>query len=360
MGICTALQINAQDKKESVSTLELSGYADTYFSYFSNEMEPNALQPFTTASPRSKRFGLNVAQIGLSYSAEKVRGNFMLHWGDIVQATWSQEFTNLQEANIGIRLVDNWWIDAGFFTTHIGTESFLPKNNLLSSTSAATYNEPFFQAGAKLSYEGSNKWNAELWVVNGYNYFLDKNDAKSIGVLFSYNFSENTSLTYTNLFGKESLDNSEENQFRTYHNLYLNRNLNEHWYLILGGDFSTQSNSKLADPGETAIMYNALVTLRYQFIQQWSLTGRAELFNDKDGYISGLVPKRNNQLGGMELWGLTLGSEFKPMQNTYIRGEVRYLNLENQTTLFAGDLDSNKRWEINFTMGYQFNKLFDL
>lgn len=360
LGIFTALQANAQDNTESTSTLELSGYTDTYFSYFTSEMEPNALQPYTTVSPRSERFGLNVAQIGLSYNADKIRGNVTLHWGDIAQATWSKEFTNVQEANFGVKIAENWWFDAGFFTTHIGTESFLPKNNFLSSTAVATYNEPFYQAGAKLSYEGSEKWYGELWVVNGYNYFLDANDAKSVGALLTYNFNENTSLTYTNLFGRESLDNSDVNQFRTYHNLYLNTSFDKHWFLILGGDFSTQSNSKLSEPGETAILYNALATLRYEFNDQWSVTGRGEIFSDEDGYISGLVPKLNNQSGGLELWGITLGSEFKPMQNAYVRGEVRYLNLEEETTLFAGDLDPNKRWEVNFSLGYQFDKLFNL
>lgn len=359
IGIFSASQIYAQDDKKNQFTLALTGYVDAYYAYFTNEMESNALQPYTTVSPRSERFGLNVAQIGLSYNADKVRGNVILHWGDIPRATWSEEFTNIQEANIGVRLAENWWIDAGFFTTHIGTESFLPKNNFLSSTAVATYNEPFYQAGAKLSYEGSDNWYGQLWVVNGYNFFLDANDAKSVGILFSYNLTNNTSITYTNLFGRESLDDSEVNQFRTYHNLYLNTNFNERWYLIFGGDFSTQSNSKLTSK-ETAILWNALATVRYQWNEEWSVTGRGEIFSDENGYISGLVPKLNNQPGGLELWGVTLGSEFKPMENAYVRGEVRYLNLNNETILYLGNLDPNKRWEVNLTIGYQFFKLFGL
>ncbi|AVR45184.1 hypothetical protein C7S20_07805 [Christiangramia fulva] len=357
--IFSAGEVLAQEVEESKTSLKLSGYADVYYANFSNDMEPNEFQPYTTVAPRDARFGLNIAQTSLAYTSEKVRGNISLHWGDIPQATWSSEFTNIQEANIGIRLKGDWWLDAGFFTTHIGTESFLPKNNFLSSTAIATYNEPFYQAGAKLSYSGSEKWYGELWVVNGYNYFLDVNDAKSVGILLSYNFNDNTSLTYTNLFGKELPSGSGDDAFRTYHNLYLNAHFADKWFLQVGGDIGTQSHSGLSTPEETAIMYNALATLRYQVNDKLSFTGRGELFNDENGFISGLLPSSNDRPQGLEMWGITMGSEFRPIAHAYIRGETRFLHLNEDISFFEGDLDPNKRWEVLFTMGYQFDKLFE-
>ncbi|MCM4160111.1 porin [Antarcticibacterium flavum] len=344
--------------QENSSSLAFSAYTDVYYSYFSNEMEPNALQPFTTVSPRSERFGLNVAQIGLAYDSQFVRANLILHWGDIAKATWSEEYNNVQEANLGFKLANGWWIDAGFFATHIGTESFLPKNDFLSSTAVATYNEPFYQAGAKLTYEGSDDFYTEFWVLNGYNRFLDNNNAKSIGVLFSYNFSENTSLTYTNLLGTESAEGSAVKQYRIYQNLYLNTVLTERLILIVGGDVGTQSNSKLPNMEETAIMYNALTTLRYLFTDKWSVTGRAEVFNDRHGFISGLIPTQNSGMQGLELWGLTLGIEYKPDPNSYIRGEARFLDLDDNAALFSGSYSRHKRWELMVTMGYQLDRVF--
>lgn len=346
--------------QEEQSSLSFSAYTDAYYSYFTNEMEPNALQPYTTVSPRSKRFGLNVAQVGMGYIAANVRANLTLHWGDIAQATWSEEFTNIQEANVGFKIAENWWFDAGFFTTHIGTESFLPKNNLLSSTAVATYNEPFYQAGARIAYEGSEKFYAEFWVLNGYNRFLDINDAKSFGLLFSYNFKENTSLTYTNLLGDEASENLNFRQFRIYQNLYLNTSFNERFLLTVGGDLGIQNNSRLPEMEKNAVMYNALATLRYRFNEQWSVTGRAEVFNDSNGFISGLVPTVNNNLQGLELWGITLGSEFRPASNAYFRGEARVLDLDKNTVLFSENFSRNNRWELKFTMGYHLDKSFDL
>lgn len=352
---------NAQEEqKTKPQTLEFSAYTDAYYGYFTNKLEANDFQPYATVSPRSERFGLNVAQFGMSYSSEKVRGNVVFHWGDIPQATWAEDFTNVQEANVGVQFAKNWWLDAGFFTTHIGTESFLPKNNLLSSTAVVTYNEPFYQAGAKLSYEGSDRFHAEFWAVNGYNYFLDANNAKSYGLLFSYNFSEYTSLTYTNLFGRESQDNAAVDQFRTYHNLYLNTSFGENIFLTLGGDLGTQSNSSGADLSETAVMYGALATIRYQIDGQWSVTARGEIFNDDDGFISGVLPTHNNEFQGLGLWAITMGSEYRPAENAYIRAEARYLDIDENTPVFMGDYSDHRRWEIMFTMGFEFDKLFEI
>ncbi len=347
-------------KGENGPTLEFHAYTDVYYSKFTNEIGPNELQPFTTVSPRNERFGLNVAQTGLSYEAERLRSNFTLHYGDISQATWSQEFPNVQEANLGFRITGDWWIDAGFFTTHIGTESFLPKNGFLSSTAVATYNEPFYQAGAKVSYEGSGKFYAEFWMVNGYNRFLDVNNAKSVGLLFSYFLNENSSITYTNLFGRESPDAAFPSQFRTYNNLYFNSEFDEKIFLTIGADMGTQTNSEITDPSGTAVMYNALATLRYQFEEKYSLTTRLELFNDRHGFISGLLPVSNGVDQGLQLWGITFGGEYKPASNAYIRTETRFLKVDENTPLFSGNKDPFRRWEIMVTMGYQLKKLFHL
>lgn len=349
-------------EKEEIknSTLLVSGSVDAYYGYYTHELEANVFQPYTTVSPRSERFGLNIAQIGVHYNSEKVRSNFTLHYGDIPQATWSSEFRNIQEANVGFQLVKDWWLDLGLFTTHIGTESFIPKNNFLSSNAVVTYNEPFYQAGAKLTYEGFEKLSLQLWVVNGYNFFLDKNDAKSFGTLLSYQFNETTSLTYTNLLGRESLDSISQNQFRTYHNLYLNTRFNEQLFVTLGGDFGTQSNSGLNEPNESAIMFGALVTVRYQFNSKWSVTTRGEFFKDKNGFISGVFPTNNGNKAGLQLWGITLGGEFKPAKNSYIRIEARYLDAENNLSIFDNGFNKNNRYEAMLTLGYSFNTLFDL
>ncbi|MEM6841403.1 MAG: outer membrane beta-barrel protein [Bacteroidota bacterium] len=349
-----SIDSSAQDTTRIVPQITLSGYTDVYYATFSDESPTEALQPYTTVSPRSDRFGLNVAQLSVNYQAEWVRGTVTLHYGDIAQATWSETFNMVQEANLGFMLFKDWWLDGGFFATHIGTESFLPKNNYLSSTAVATFNEPFFQSGARLSYEGSEDFSAQLHVVSGYNFFLDVNDAKSVGVLLSYNLTEQWSLTYTNLLGRESLDDVSPSQLRFYHNLYLNGSFNEKLLLTVGSDLGTQTNSQLNDGNATALIYNALASIRYQFTPTWSVTARGEIFSDPEGFISGTLPTESGREEGLQLTGLTLGAEYLPTDNSYVRIEGRNLTTDDELTLFDQGAD-DVRYEWMVTMGFYFD-----
>lgn len=350
---------NAQETEENKHSLTVSGYVDSYFAGYDNDLGQQKFQPFITVGARDNTFGVNVAQFGLHYEHEKVRGNVTLHYGDIPQATWSGDFNMIQEANVGLRLTDGLWLDTGFFTTHIGTESFLPKNNMLSSTAFITYNEPFYQAGAKLSYENVENWYFELWALNGYNNYVDNNDAKSVGALISHNFSENTSITYTNIYGRESEDGISPEQNRFYQNIYLNQNWNDKVFLTLGFDYGIQTNSELDNPEETATMYGGLVTARYQFSPEWSLTGRAELFKNKNGFISGTTINTERNFAGVELTGYTLGTEYRPINNAYLRAEARYTSAADELEIFINNgQPTNNRFEVLVTMGFEIDKVF--
>lgn len=158
-------------------------------------------------------------------------------------------------------------------------------------------------------------------------------------------------LTYTNLFGRESSDGVEPAQFRTYHNLYANWNPTEAWYLRLGGDMGTQSNSDLDNPTNMAVMFNALATLRYQFLPQYALTARAEIFQDPSGFISGAYTTTDLSSSGLELYGLTLSAEYRPMEQTYFRLEGRYLQTADQLEIFNNGDPTNPRLEMMVTMG---------
>lgn len=347
-----------EDPKEPEHKITLSAYVDAYLATYSNELPQQEFQPYITASPRGNSFSVNIAQFGIHYEHDKMRGNFVYHIGDIPQATWSSDFTNLQAANVGVKITDGLWLDAGFFTTHIGMESFMPKNNMLSSTAYITYNEPFYQAGAKLSYQAEEKWYFELWGLNGYNNFVDNNDAKSIGALINYAFSDNTSLTYTNIYGRESEDGAGAKQKRFYHNIYLNQNWNDKALLTIGFDYGTQTNSDLNNPDKTATMYGALATLRYQFNPKFSITGRGEIFNDENGFISGTMVNTQNEITGLQLAAFTLGMEYRPIDNAYVRAEGRYTAAKDDLEIFINDgKPTNKRYALLLTMGFYISEV---
>lgn len=350
--------VHSQDKPKN-HQIQISSYIDTYFASYNNDLTQEDLQEFITVGARNNTFGINVAQLGLSYMSKNLRSNIILHHGDIVKATWSDDFPNIQEANIGVLIAEDLWLDAGFFATHIGTESFLPKNNMLSSTAFKTFNEPFYQAGAKLSYS-INKWDFQLWVINGYNSFVDNNEAKSLGILMTYEFSDRLSITYTNLYGKESTDESDLDQNRFYQNLYLNYNWKDKLLCTIGFDLGMQTNSDLDNDDDNAMMYAGLATVRYKFNPRWSITGRAEIFRDENGFISGTYINEDAQETGVDLTGFTFGTEYVPLEGAYLRGEVRNASTQDDLKIFnKGNEFSNQRFEVLFTLGLEIEKIFE-
>ena len=101
---------------------------------------PSIVLNNSTVSARSSHFGLNIAQFALTYKHTWVRSRLAFHYGDMTLSSWDPILNMVQETNAGVHLSKGFWLDAGLFTTHIGTELFMPKDNLLSSLALVTYN----------------------------------------------------------------------------------------------------------------------------------------------------------------------------------------------------------------------------
>ena len=343
-------------------TITLAGYADAYYARYNSDQAADVLQPYATAGPRDNTFGLNVVEVGVHYAGPRTRANVVLHGGDIPRATWSRDFEMIQEANAGVQLAEGVWLDAGFFRTHVGTESFLPKNNLLSQTAYVTFNEPFYQAGARLAVERFEGWTLEVWGLNGYNSFVDNNSAKSIGLLVSRELNDATVLSYSNLLGRESADGAPEKQLRFYQNAYLNTAFGK-WDLTFGADLGIQTRTPELVGGsvedEVARLFAALATARYSFNEQWSATGRGEVFNDNRGFISGVTEDVTGLTSGAELAAVTLGGEYAPTEGSYLRVEGRYTRTTNGLLLFPmGDGFGREQVALLLTLGVDVSRVF--
>lgn len=347
------LQSQTQEKKK----LNLDLYLDSYYAWYSDSASSQNFQPYTTTSARNNAFSLNVAQATLDYQEDKLQGKVTLQYGDIPNTIWNEDFRFLQEAYVGTKITEGLWLNAGLFTTHIGQEAFLPKDNFLSATTVIAFNEPFYQSGLELSYQGLDKWIFELHLLNGLNRFQDNNESKSYGVLINFEPSEKLSFTYTNHLGYEE-NQGERRRFLNFHNFSTKINLNK-FKIIFASDFATQSNSQINNAEESATMYNALLTLHYAFSDKFALTARGEIYEDSDGFISGTFLDSEGNPTGMTLSGFTLGTEYKPQKNAYLRAEVGLIQLGEKEELFYYDNQkTNQRWNILLTAGFYLDDLW--
>jgi hypothetical protein len=342
--------MNCFGQSKDSAKVVFSGYIDAYYAFYRDSVGINNFQKFPSIDPRSETFGLNTAMVTARYNSEKIRGVITLHYGDIAKSTWSPEFNNIMEAHVNVRLHKKIWLGAGFFRTHLGTEGLLPNENFTSSVSVHTFYEPYFESGLRLKYEANDKFFINFYILNGFNIFEENNNKKSIGVLSTYTFRENVSIGYSNYIGDDSPLADSITHLRIHQNIFFNYQYKK-IKMQLGGDYCMQENSDLNDANNTATMFSGVLSLKYQHTDKAAIYGRGEIFNDPDGFMSGIVIGNK----GLDLSGFTIGLEYKPAENSYVRLEGRRLITDNDQKIFHyNSTDLNHRDEILFNVGVSF------
>ena len=302
--------------------LKVGGYVSTYFAIYDDETENNGLVQFPTLAPRNNQFALNMALITMEYKSKFLRGNIGLHYGDVAESTWPANFKIIQEANAGFRIHKKLWFDAGFFKTHIGIESFQPRENITSSMSIVNYHEPYYFSGAKLSFYATSKLTVQANVFNGYSDYSDLNKNKIFNFSTVYNLNDNISLTYNFLTSDESPTSEKISHQRFYNDFYVTISKNK-FTVGLEANYGTQRNSLKADSTKTASMYSGLIVAKYQFVKKVAVYGRLENFSDPDQILS------TNVDIGKYINGTTVGVEYKPQKNAAFSLEWRILESDN-------------------------------
>ena len=352
-GIFSATKSFAQ-KKNSVK-FKLSGYMDVYYAGYTDSVEKNSYQKFPVISPKNNTLGLNIVQLTAQLNSNRFRSTVTLHYGDIPLSAWSPSLNLIQEANVGVKLGKKFWLDAGFFKTHIGTEALVPKDNIASSLSIITFYEPWFQTGVKLSYTPNDKFFFCLHALFGYNIFVENNKKKSFGISASYTFNDKGSIGYYNLLGDETPDSIHSSHLRFLNNLVFNYQVTPKLKVQIGGDYIAQGRSGIIDSNKTAIAYGGIATLKYQLIPKFGIYARGEIFDDKDGFLTGVINDAKNKLTGFRLWGITGGLEYKPGENSFIRLEGRQLQMDKNQPIFRWKgKDQSNRLELMLHAGYFF------
>ena len=68
---------------------KIGGYFDAYYAHYSDHLPLGSFQKFPTSAPQSDVFGLNLAQLSMSYRNNMVRGVGTFQAGDIPTSSWS-------------------------------------------------------------------------------------------------------------------------------------------------------------------------------------------------------------------------------------------------------------------------------
>lgn len=331
--------------------LTINGYADAYISWDNDES--GSLRRFSSIAPYRDEFKLNLVSISARYADEKVRGNAVIHFGDIPLVNWPSDNRFIQEANVGVQPVKNLWIDAGYFLTHIGGEGIVPKNNYFTSLTLCTFAEPFFQSGVRFSYSPSEKFTGQLHILNGYNVFTDNNYNKSVGLTLDYKPGKKVEFIYNNIIGNE-MPAGTPGKTRVYNNLVVKYIPSSKIEALLCADFCLQEKSKLNDTSASANMFSGFAAIRYKLHKNFSVSLRAEYFQDKDGFMLGTFSNPESGINeGLTASGGSIALEYNPVDFSYFRIESRILKPTNKIFINNdGTIDS--RIEVILSSGIQF------
>jgi hypothetical protein len=207
---------------------------------------------------------------------------------------------------------------AGKFLTLAGQEVIKASGNTNFSRSILFgYAIPFTHTGARATYKFSDAFSLNAGVNNGWDQATDMNANKTVELGIALNPSKSFALTVQDYYGTEQVAGApggiqgKRNLLDLVATITVSDSLN----FVLNPDFGSQENAPLASGLTGSAKWSGVaVYANYQINDPWRVSVRAESFNDKDGYRTGVVQKWNEAT-------LTVG--YAPSKTMELRGEVR-------------------------------------
>ncbi len=297
----------------------VEGYVDSYYAYNFNE-PANRDQPYLVSMARHNEFNINLAYIGLKYSASRVRARVVPGFGTYVNANYSREdasLRNLIEANAGVRLFKNHnvWLDAGILSSPYANEGPISKDHLAYTRSLAAENVPYYLAGAKLSMPLTDKLNVNLFVVNGWQQIRDENSNKSFGSQLEFRPNKTWLLNWNTFVGKENALKDSTAGRRYFSDFFLTYD-KDRISLTSCIYYGIQKNEQ-----DSFAWWQGNIITQIVVTKQLSTTIRFEYFDDSHGIL--VLPITGNN--HFETFGVSLGANLKVDQNILFRVEGRQL-----------------------------------
>jgi hypothetical protein len=337
--------------KDSVSVKDSSGlsfwgFADIYYGYNFN-LPPSRIDgelvtgnSFLYSHNRHNEFNLNNGIVGVDYFNDKVRGILALQAGTYVEYNYANEPAMLKyvyEAYAGYQPIRNLWIDAGIFTSHIGSESAISSENFTLSRSMMAENTPYYETGIRASYDINNKLKINGLILNGWQNITDHNKNKALGTQIQFKPTEHLLLNYSTFLGKEAgayeptagiINTDSLSTQRFFNNFYCRARLAK-LTLLCSFDIGFQKKRKASG---NYLWFNPNLILNYSFTDKISAVVRGEYYNDKSGVI--IYTGTNN---GFQTYAGSLGLNIRLAENLLWRIEGKvfgskdkvFLNKEN-------------------------------
>jgi len=330
----------AQDSAQVQPPLAISGYIEVYYTYDFGLPASHNRPVFLYSHNRHNEAAINLAMIKAAYRKDRVRANIAFMAGTYANANLSAEpgvLKNLYEANAGIRLSakHDLWIDAGVFSSHIGFESAVGKDNWTLTRSMAAENSPYYETGARIVYtSASGKWQLSGLVLNGWQRMqrIDGNNTPAFGHQVTWKPGARITVNSSSFIGSDRPDSLR--QMRYFHDLYAIIDLNHTLSLTAGFDIGFEQTAKKSKTFNS--WYAPVLLLRCGASEKSTLTARIEYYCDRHGIIVDAAAP-----DGFRTWGYSMNYDLRINDNLLWRTEAREFAGSDGTFLKNGQPASN-------------------
>jgi hypothetical protein len=299
--------------------VEVSGLVDGYYGYNFNHPDNN----FNTGRNfdfRHNSFNLNYAEIVFEKKNDlKDRLGFRLDLGFGPTADWvhsadptgGEVVKHVQQAYLSYvaPVGSGLTVDFGKFVTVHGAEVIETKDNFNYSRSYLfSYAIPYYHTGLRAKYSFNDKVAVTGLLVNGWDNFTDNNGGKTLGVTLSLAPTKRLSIIQNYMAGPEQPnDNTRWRHLSDTTVTYIASDK-----LTLMGNFDYGKDTLTS--GTSGHWKGFAGYLRYAFTNKLAFAPRFEVFDDHDGFRTGLR---------QTLKEFTLTQEFKLASNLLARFEFR-------------------------------------
>jgi hypothetical protein len=232
---------------------------------------------------------------------------------------------NIFEANVGIKLskTSDLWLDAGIFSSHIGFEGAIGKDNWTLTRSILAENSPYYLSGAKLTYNTSNgKLTLLGSIINGWQRIkrLDGYSGPAFSTQVQYRPSPKLTLNWSSFVGSDRPDSLKQGRF--FNNFYAYINPAGKFGVILGFDIGSDRKPIVSGDrrvGDGSYMwYSPVIIARLATSDKSYLNGRIEYYDDRSAVIIGTP--------GFRTTGYSLGYDYAILPNALFRVEGKVYN----------------------------------
>lgn len=319
---CSSYMAAAQEEPKP---FVIEGYADIYYGFDFNQPSGNSRPDFVASHDRHNEVNVNLAMLRAMYDKDRVRANIGIMTGTYANRNMRDEpgvLKNIYEANAGFRLhkLQEIWIDAGIFPSHIGQETCIGMDNATLTRSMIADGSPYYEAGVRLSYTSLNqKWYIALIHMNGWQRIQRRpgNSTPAGGLQLTRRPNEKILFNISTFVGNDFPDSVKK--MRYFIDLYTTLKFAKKFEFTANIDLGmqetlfTSSNYKYDEWLGTALI------LRYKPTARTAWVFREERFYDPYSII--LTTDANRPGPGFNVWAASLGHDRRLSDNLLWRIE---------------------------------------